>query len=735
MGCAGALAFPAIGAAQDADAQQEAEIVQEQAAEKEGKATILQRLILGAGQAKVAIDTPQAVTVVEQEDMDRDQPSTIGDVLKGIPGVNTSGSERMFGQTFNIRGIGAPESAAEEGRVIVNVDGAIKYYEQYRMGGFFSDPELYKRVEVLRGPASSTLYGSGALGGVINFTTKDASDFIAEGQTGALKLKGTYNSNQHGYLGSVIFAQRFNEYVDLLVSGNYRESDPYLTGNGTEIKSSDFETWSGLAKLTFYDGYEGRLRLSYQHWNSEADDQDYAQVGGPLSDNTVSGFGTVDRHVVDRTAIVSYENPFSDNDWLDLKLQVSFSDTTVNQTDASGIPPVLTCEGSVFPPFPPYTLFCDTEYGYQTIQAKAENTIDYTGSNFENFFTYGYQFAHQTRTATVTTATGSGVGLGNHPEGEDYKNAFYIQDEITFNERFTLIPGIRWEWRELVPGDMSGVEGNENGFAMSPKLATYYRFNENFAIFGSWAHTERFPTLDEVFSTTGSGSIFLPSYGLKKEQADNIEAGFAISAYDMFAPQDSFQLKTTAFHNDIKDLIAFNPAISGGSPFGPPVFYPLPGYVNINNAQIYGVEVEAAYDSEFVFVNAAYSHIVGKNSDTNQYLTTVAPDELALTLGGRAPQYDLEFGWKARFVADPQDPCRVSDISVTCDGGASSRYSEAFNTHDVFLTWAPEAGAWQGWEARFGVDNVFDTEYKEFLMNDPAPGRTFKVTLAKTLGW
>ena len=98
-----------------------------------------------------------------------------------LPGVNTSGSDRPFGQTFNIRGIGAPENSGDGGRIIVNVDGVQKFYEQYRLGSFFSDPELYKRVEVLRGPASSTLYGSGALGGVINFETKDASDFIAEG--------------------------------------------------------------------------------------------------------------------------------------------------------------------------------------------------------------------------------------------------------------------------------------------------------------------------------------------------------------------------------------------------------------------------------------------------------------------------------------------------------------------------------------------------------------------------
>src|SRR5690606_23337191 len=128
--------------------------------EKQGRVTILNQIVVGAGVEKVAIDTPQSVTVLDQEDIDELQAATVGEVLQSIPGVNVSGSERVFGQGFNIRGIGGAEAAGEEGRIIVNVDGASKFYEQYRMGSFFSDPELYKTVEVLRGPASSTLYGS-----------------------------------------------------------------------------------------------------------------------------------------------------------------------------------------------------------------------------------------------------------------------------------------------------------------------------------------------------------------------------------------------------------------------------------------------------------------------------------------------------------------------------------------------------------------------------------------------
>ncbi len=136
------------------------------AQESDGFFQVLGRIILGTGTAKVAIDTPQAVSTIEAEELERDQPANIGDLFKAVPGIQGTGSPaRPLGQAFNIRGIGTFDQSSSESRIAVTVDGAPKFYESYRMGSFFSDLDLFKRVEVLRGPASSTLYGSGAIGG------------------------------------------------------------------------------------------------------------------------------------------------------------------------------------------------------------------------------------------------------------------------------------------------------------------------------------------------------------------------------------------------------------------------------------------------------------------------------------------------------------------------------------------------------------------------------------------
>ncbi len=698
----GGAALSVMVGLQSAKAQEAASQTNE--TEKKGRVTLLQRLILGAGVEKVAIDTPQAVTVVDQEDIDRIQPETIGDMFDAVPGVTTIGSDRMLGESFNIRGIGTAETSGDESKIIVNVDGVKKFYEQYRMGSFFSDPELYKQVEVLRGPASSTLYGSGALGGVINFTTKDASDYIKDGMTGAARIKSAYYSNGDGSLVSPLLAHRFNDNLEVLATGNWRRSDNFELADGRELLGSKFTTWSGLLKGTarFGDNNEQVLRASYQHWSSDADDQEYNQTG------SAAGFGLVDRNVVDKTAVLSYENPASDNPWLDLKAQLSYSDTTVDQ------------EGS------PLGGFANGKYGYGTFQASVENTSEFSSQDWENFITYGLQYSNQERTGVVN---GTGAPISTHPEGNDQRLGIFVQDEFIWNEKLTIIPGVRgefvWQRPEI---DAAGAEDVDD-FALSPKIAALYQFNDTFGIFGSVAHTERFPTLDELYqysAPTPTTSGRTASINLDKEESNNFEAGFTISGGDLLQEGDYAALKTTAFYNKIKNLIVVNPNGPAGTP--PPTYFS-----NVDRATIYGVEVEAAYDADKWFSRLAYTALQGENDDTGETLNSIPAHKLSLTLGGRALDYNLEFGAKLNLVASIDTGVVSSDLQngTLRPPFPTTEGSGAYQTVDLFASWKPQDGAMAGFEATFGVDNLFNEDYRDNQSTDRSLGRTFKISLAK----
>lgn len=696
----GGVALLALAGASSALAQQAAPAAAP-AAKTETQATALQRLVVGAGREKVAIDTPQAVTVIDQEQIDDEQAITIGDIFRQTPGVTIIGTDRVGGQGFNIRGVGAA-NASDESTIIITVDGATKFYEQYNMGSFFSDPELYKQVEVLRGPASSTLYGSGALGGVINFVTKDASDFLSPNEKVALRLKSMLDSNKEGLSTSAIFAARLGEQTDVLVNGNFRRANDYLTGYDNKVPGSGFEAFSGLAKVThhFGDNNEQSVRLSYQRWQSDADDTSYAQ------NRTVNDFGNIDREITDQTLVFAYENPAQGNPFLDLKLNLSVSDTQVVQDKSTARIPSA--------------LFYDSEYGYRTWQAKLENTFETTGDSFANFLTLGTQLSYQQRTGKTKGGTG---WVDFHPEGTDRKIGVFLQNEFIWNEKLTIIPGVRLDYVSLEPDSRIPGARSQSDLAFSPKIAAMYKFTESFSVFGSLARTERLPTLDELFSTaakpTRPGSAYpggrTASLGLKKEESLNYEAGFAVSGKDLIQDGDALQFKTTGFYNDLTNLIATNPQNN--------LRVPVPYYVNINQARIYGVEFEADYQSRYAFANFAYSIIRGKDEKTKKTLASIPADTVAVTLGARVPDYNLSFGWRGQFA---------TSISTGQTDGPFAGYA----VHDAFIGWkGDEATQFKGWEVRASVDNIFDKRYRNNLAGDDGRGRTFKLTVNKQFGW
>lgn len=664
--------------------------------------TFLGRLILGAGQQKLAIDTPQSVTSVDQEDLDREQPQTVGQALRNVPGAQIAGSDRPLGFAFNIRGIGATEQSASEARIIVGVDGVPKFYEQYRLGSFFSEPELYRRVEVLRGPGSAVLYGSGAIGGAVNFETKDAGDFIPEGGRGALRLKFGLESNGNGRLFSGIYAARPTEGAEFLAALGYRTADAYRDGAGNVVRGSDFAAPAALIKGTFQLAGNQTLRLSWQRFTSDADGATLAQTGG--GNAVTDAFGLVDRRVRDDT--VSLDWRMAGEGWLSPRVQLAWSDTTVNQDNAR------TAAGVPQPCFPSpsnLNVFCDVEYGYRTAMLKVENTTDLSGAGWDAFLTYGVQATDQERIAD------SAGPLGFHPEGRDRKIGIYAQAEFSIGERLTLIPGARIDLARRAPG--SDVPGGRTvrDDARAVSVSALYRLSDDLSVFGSVARTERLPTLDELYSWSGTKA---PALALNKERATNLELGLAYSRDGVLRPDDSLQVKATVFRNRIDDLITTTATTDT-------VFFR-----NLARAEFTGGELEAGYEAERFFARAAYAVARGKDRDFGYTVATSPADNLVLTLGGRLPERGLEFGWRGTFV----DRITTATRNVTTGAITPTTYP-GYGVHDFFVSWKPQTGALAGLDVQFAVENAFDDDYRNNLALDRGRGRTYKLTLARALTW
>jgi len=668
------LAFAGIVAA-NAAAAQEAETTVTESADM----IVLDRLVVTAGEPKVAVDTPQAVSVVDQEDFDSEQPSTIGDVLTNLPGVKAIGSERPLGESFNIRGWGNFASS-DEYRMVVNVDGVAKYYEQYRMGSLFTDPELYKRAEVLRGPASSTLYGSGALAGVINLETKDASDFLRPDETLTFRQKIQADENTFGFLSSSILAAEPVKDLELLGSYVYRMSDGYEDGYGADTRGSKFDTMSSLTKAnyTFGNDKEHKLRASYQIFLSDQKQQQFDQTGTTIS------FGNVDRKVFDQTAVLGYTFDSKRNRLIDADVSISYTNSENEQRNATN----PNNSGS--------DIYADVDYSYETWQFNAENTADFSGEGYENFLIVGFDTNYHTRkTQNYRDADGR---VTIQPGGVAKSVGFYVQNEWIYDRRLTLIPGVRFDWQNARPDDnVVATREHNTSTGISPKLAAHYKLNENYGLFGSVSYTERLPVIDELYDSSDANADLNP------EEAMNYEIGFSMAFDNVLRDKDRAAGKVTTYFTDARKLIDDD---NGDND-------------NIDRAKIAGIEVEGNYDAGFFFGSAAYSFVRGEDPNTKESLNSIPADELALTLGGRLPKHNLTFGWRGVIARHQYKVPAFTDPTP------------GYVVHDIFATWKPEQGLLRDGEVRLGIDNITNKNYREHLSNDNAKGRTIKVTLAK----
>ena len=151
-------------------------------------------LTLGESKRDVQTDTATPVTVVDQEEIEDRQAGTIAELIDSVPGVSLVNGSTPIGSGINIRGFGANGTYGTDQKVAIQVDGAsVGSEELYRIGSqLFTDPYLYKSVEVIRGTVGSFEYGSGIIGGVVRLETIDASDLTG----GETSLPRTSNCSQ-----------------------------------------------------------------------------------------------------------------------------------------------------------------------------------------------------------------------------------------------------------------------------------------------------------------------------------------------------------------------------------------------------------------------------------------------------------------------------------------------------------------------------------------------------------
>jgi hemoglobin/transferrin/lactoferrin receptor protein len=209
--------------------------------------TRLDRITVVSRTGETPIEIMGSVSQVDEEQLERRMAATPAEMLFGVPGVTAQSDAKRLSTNINIRGL------QDFGRVAVIVDGARQNFQRSGHGTqslFFVDPELIQEVSVIRGPISNT-YGSGAIGGVVFFQTKNANQFLRDDETYAISTTGRFETNGTGWTTSATGAYRFNDSVSVLGNIVWRDYGNYRDGGGNLVPGSGFDVLSGLAKATF----------------------------------------------------------------------------------------------------------------------------------------------------------------------------------------------------------------------------------------------------------------------------------------------------------------------------------------------------------------------------------------------------------------------------------------------------------------------------------------------------
>ncbi|WP_247744077.1 TonB-dependent receptor [Ruegeria sp. R14_0] len=639
-------------------------------------------LELGESKREIQTDTAVPVTNIDQEEINDRQANTVAELIDTVPGVTLVNGSTPQGSGINIRGFGANGTFGTDQKVLILVDGATTGAEElYRIGNqLFTDPQLYKSVSVIRGTVGSFEYGSGVVGGVVHLETKDASDFTG-GEPG-FRFRQTLEgySNGNGFASSSILAWQPNRQTEFLFNYTYRDQDDQKDGNGDTIGNSAFTLPSLLAKgkYSFGDDLEHSITASYNQSTSEERDVPYDSFG-----TTSDSFGNVDRDIETKIGILRYQYRPAGNDLIDLDVNLSYSEQKI---DSSYVPGSSSLEGTPF--FPSIRGLADATHNYETTKLTIKNTSYFTTGFASHDLRAGIEFINRER-----------LDAPSAPGGTDRRIAVFAVDDIQIGDGLTLTPAIRYETQDI-KGDSDAPTPRNASYdnnALMGGLSARYEFASGFAVFGSGAYTENLPIIDDLGT---------PAYMTQPEKSRTWEAGFSYNRGDIFAAGDVVRAKVNFYKTDLWDITSY----SSGRPSTP-----------LSEVETKGVEIEASYAS-------AAGYYVDFNANIVKGTETSAT------------------GTENRWRNEPTDSARVTvgkrfgetlDVSWELFGAKSGTDSSGdpvagYGVNTLRATYLPQEGAFQGFEVRAGVENIFDKNYLPNLSTRNSPGRNFKLTLAKT---
>jgi hemoglobin/transferrin/lactoferrin receptor protein len=672
--------------------------------------TLLDEITVVSRTSETAIDTMASVSHVGEEQLARRMAATPQDVLFGVPGVTLQTDANRTASSINIRGL------QDFGRVAVIVDGARQNFQRSGHGTqsmFWIDTELLKGVDVIRGPVANT-YGSGAIGGVVFFETKDAADFLHSDETWATSATGRFDTNGQGWTTSATGAYRFNEAADVLGNIVRRDFDNYKGGNGEEVAGTGFDVLSGMLKTSVRPTENSELKLGW--------------IG--TNDSWSEGLNAYDLDVKQNTFTGRYNVTDENQSWLDLHINASLNRAGLDQTylrdrrqyDSQTGRPITVPAGT------------RTTYDLDTYGLDIWNTSRFDTGGIAHELTYGGDWVSDD---VVTANAGGGMDVYT-PSGKRRVSGAYVQDKFTY-DWLEVIGALRYDSYKLDRGT-----AETSGDRLSPRVTVGVSPFQDGAlqglqVYGTYAEGYRSPSITETLMSglhpNGVVFPFLPNPDLQPETAKTWELGVNYRQDGIFQSDDALRLKAAYFNNDVDDYIGGNDEVrigtngcrflAGVPPIWTPGGYYIPTcfqYQNFANAKIRGVELEGLYDASWGFAGLSVAVTDGHTisyDGVREDLATVPSSQVTAQLGFRFLEDKLTIGGEVQYNGAPKGNAIAEDYTLV----------------NAFMSYK----ASENFKVDFRADNIFDVSYTNPLNASATsivyePGVTLKLAATMRFG-
>ncbi len=518
--------------------------------------TFSEVVITATRNAELVTNVPVATEILNSKEIINSNAKNVGEILKSIG----SSLIKSYGAVGSLESVSLRGSTSDQ--VLILVDGQrLNNAQQGSVDLSSISLDAVEKIEVVKG-GNSAMYGSDAVGGVINVITKsmarkDKLDYSVNA------LYGSYNTQTYDIsVGQGIKNfDYFVSYNKTLTDGNFEFINKL--GEKTELKNGDTKADNIFVKGGYLFENQSRLSAFYKYRKSDN--------GSP---------GSIDypnysaRNKVDNNHLsLSYEGlsfgPFAFN-----------FNTYFMQREHHYVNPesYLGAEESIY----------DTKAIGVMLQA-------FTDLNEYGLLSYGYELRQDKLESDHLLDGVSQPFIGDHQRNV---NSFYFQNDWKYDIdhvwKFSIVPAIRVD---KYPEKGIGTQ-------LSPKAGFTFSHDEIWrgAIRGNVGKVFRAPTYSDLYWPEDTWTKGNPD--LKPEKGITYDFGFIVQ----FAGPGSWSIESTYFGSNLEDLILWASSESGK-------WTPT----NVSKAKINGVELKVSWEgfNKLLEIHSSYTYMKAKDDSDN----------------------------------------------------------------------------------------------------------------------